>query len=91
MLRQIYDYVKQLLAIKTQTEQNTADIKELRQELRTLTIAVQQMRFDIDRLREKEADEREKLVLRLENALLRFERRLPPGKPETGLLEPTDE
>jgi hypothetical protein len=29
-------------------------------------------------LKENETHEREKLVLRLENALLRFERRLPP-------------
>jgi len=33
--------------------------------------------YEICRMSDREADEREKLVLRLENTLLRFERRLP--------------
>lgn len=34
--------------------------------------------------RENATHEREKLLLRLENALLRFERRLPPGSSAPG-------
>jgi hypothetical protein len=36
--------------------------------------------FEVQRLNDREKLEREKLVLQLENALLRIERRLPPGK-----------
>jgi hypothetical protein len=35
---------------------------------------------EVRHARETESHEREKLALRLENALLRFERRLPGGK-----------
>ena len=38
------------------------------------------IRAEVQRNKETEQHEREKLVLRLENALLRFERLLPPAK-----------
>ena len=40
---------------------------------------VRQLKYEQQRDHENAAREREKLLLRLENALLRFERRLPPG------------
>ena len=53
----------------------------MREELRDLSVAVQQLSFRMDRLEENEAHEREKTLLKLENALLKFERRmLPPGR-----------
>ena len=82
MLRQLYDYAKSLLLIKEQTEKNAADIREVRQELKELTAAVQRLAYEIHRVHENEGHEREKMALRLENALLRFERRLPPGSRE---------
>jgi hypothetical protein len=36
--------------------------------------------FELSRVAERDAHEREKLALRLQNDLLRFERRLPEGK-----------
>ena len=57
-----------------------AEIKELRQELKDLIAVVQRLAYEIHRASENEAHEREKLVLRLENELLKFERRLPSGK-----------
>ena len=41
---------------------------------------MRQQSFDIQRINEREQHEREKLLLRLENALLKFERQLPPSK-----------
>jgi hypothetical protein len=38
------------------------------------------LQFEIQSLREEERHEREKLMLRLENALLKFERQLSPAK-----------
>jgi predicted RNase H-like nuclease (RuvC/YqgF family) len=82
MWRQLYDYARQLLTLKVQTEKNAADIKEMRQELKDLTAVVQRLAFEVQRLRDNEVHEREKMALRLENALLRFERRLPPAPPQ---------
>ncbi len=80
MFKQLYDLVKQLLLLARETQQNKAEIKELRQELKDLTAIVQRLAYEIHRTSENEAHEREKLVLRLENDLLKFERRLPSGK-----------
>lgn len=45
-----------------------------------LTDKVQWLVFGLSRVAERDAHEREELALRLENELLRFERRLPEGK-----------
>jgi predicted nucleic acid-binding Zn-ribbon protein len=76
MWKQIYEALKQLLLLTQQTEQNRVEIKELREELDDLTSAVERLAYEMRRDRENEAHEREKLVLRLENELLKFERRI---------------
>ena len=82
----------------TFSHSGTADIKDLRQDIKELrqgftdlrqefhelTLVVQRLSFDIHRIQENEAHEREKMALRLENEILRFERRLPPAKPGSG-------
>jgi hypothetical protein len=57
---------------------------KLRQELRELIEIVRQLKYEQHRDRENTTHEREKLLLRLENALLRFERRLPPVSSASG-------
>jgi hypothetical protein len=49
-------------------------------ETHELASAGEKLSSEIERLSDHEKLEREKLVLQLENALLRIERRLPPGK-----------
>jgi hypothetical protein len=61
-----------------------AEQKEFRQELRVRIDIVRQLEYEQQRDRENATHEREKLLLRLENALLRFERRLPPGSTASG-------
>ena len=56
------------------------DITELRRELDSLSEIVTQFRSDVDRGLDNERHEREKFILRVENALLRFERSLTEGK-----------
>ena len=51
-------------------------------QVRELSKRLELLAFEVQRLKENEMHEREKMVLRLENALLRFERRLPPARPE---------
>jgi hypothetical protein len=40
------------------------------------------LRRDMEHFQERETSEREKFMLRLENEMLKFERRLPPAPPE---------
>ena len=75
MWNKLYDFGRQLLTLKSQVEKNTQDIKEVRQDLKELTNAVQGLAYSVQRNNENESHEREKIVLRLENALLKVERR----------------
>ena len=81
MLKQLYDLLKRLLLVAHESHQNKTEIKELRQELKDLTAVVQRLAYEIHRVTENEAHEREKMALRLENELLKFERRLPSADP----------
>jgi len=76
--QRLLDWGKYLLKHKEQTEKNTADLKEQQQAFDEMTTFVQRLAFEVERLRENEAHEREKLAMRLEIALLR-DRSLPPG------------
>ena len=82
MFKQLYDLIKQLLLLTQETQRNKAEIKELRQELKELTSVVQRLAYEIHRTGENDAHEREKLVLRLENELLKIERRLSSANPD---------
>ena len=62
-------------------EQNKEEIAKLRRELDETNSAVLQLAHEMQRISEREIHQREKLELRLENALLRFERLLPSAKP----------
>jgi hypothetical protein len=79
MWQKLYQFAKQLFSLKIQSEQNTADIKALRQELKELSNIVRSLHTELQRDRENAGHEREKLLLKLENTLLRFERRLLSG------------
>ena len=78
MWQQIYESLKKLLLLKEQTDKNTSDLKELQREFKELTAVVQHLIYEVRGNRNEEAHERENMMLRLENELLKFERRLPP-------------
>ncbi|HWS87193.1 MAG TPA: hypothetical protein VN282_09530 [Pyrinomonadaceae bacterium] len=73
-------YVQKLFTLSKELERNSADTKELRQNMQALILRVVQIENRLDMLEEREASEREKLALQLQVALLKFERRLPPAK-----------
>ena len=56
-------------------------------EVEDLTAQMRWVVFELQRQAEHEAHEREKQALRVENALLRFERRLPGGKKKDRAIE----
>ena len=81
MWQKLLAYFAHLLTLAEATQENKSEIKEIRQELRQLTATVQGVIHELQALRTEQQHLAEKLTLRLENELLRFERRLPPGKP----------
>ncbi len=82
MWERVANLLKAVVTLSEELKQNREDIKEIRQDLRDLTIVVHRLASDIEHTKDREASEREKLMLRLENMLLKFsqhvERRLPP-------------
>lgn len=71
--------VKTVLTLGKETEQNRNDIRELREQLHALALKVEHLAGEIRLTNEREASEREKLMLQLQLALERLERRSPPG------------
>jgi septal ring factor EnvC (AmiA/AmiB activator) len=80
ILREFASVVQTLFTINKELDRNSADIKQLRQDVRALVLRVEQIANRLEILGEREASEREKLTLQLQVALLKFERRLPPVK-----------
>jgi len=81
MWRDILNALRKLVLLQEQTDKNTAEMKELRQELKDLSSVVQSLSFHVRRSAENESHEREKMALRLENILLKSDRFLPsPGE-----------
>jgi len=77
MWRRIADLARLLLTFGEGLQQYRSDRKELQREVRDLTAAAQQLSYEIRRVSENDSHERERLALRLDNELLKFERRLP--------------
>lgn len=79
MLKSLLEIMKQLLGLAKDTQDNKDAIKTLQTRGDMTTETLQRVIFELQRLSENEAHEREKMGLRLENVLLRSERVLPPS------------
>ena len=80
LLASIFGYAKRLAASIESTDRNSEDIQELRQQVGEMAKRMEQVHAELVHLRVESQLEREKLVLQLENILLRFEKRLPAPK-----------
>jgi TolA-binding protein len=91
MWKEIFSAIREVFILSEKTEQNKNSVIELRSDFRELETKVTQL-SDIVRLliqdnirlreesqnaRREEANEREKIALKLENEMLKFEKRLP--------------
>ena len=81
MLSKVYEYLKQIFALKQQTEKNTADVKDVKDDIKDIRKEINDLhRTDEviahEMLRNHEIAERERkiLLLQLEVALLRHDR-----------------
>ncbi len=86
MWKQLLDLARKIAFLAQDTQKNKADIKDLQNQMEELTETVRQMAHEMQRDRENQAHEREKLLLRLEVALLRSEQRHLGGRGEIDLL-----
>ena len=84
MWQKLLELFRSQVFLARDVQENKENIARLRQEFDELSDLVQRLQYELSGeirgLREEERHEREKLVLRLENALLKFERQLPPPK-----------
>ena len=80
MWKSLLDYFARLFKLADATEQNKTEIKEIQRELRDLTATVQYLFHEVRSVRQDQRHDMEKLVLRLENELLKFERKLSPSR-----------
>ncbi len=78
MWKQFWDLVSRVFLLTQETEKNKKDIAEMRQEIKNMSAAIERIIYEMHRSHENEAHEREKMALRLEIEILKFERRLPP-------------
>ncbi|MEO7297284.1 MAG: hypothetical protein ABI042_01760 [Verrucomicrobiota bacterium] len=77
MLKQLFEYVRNLLFLAKDVQENRDDTDRLQERVEELTEKVCILANEIQRINEREQHEREKFMLRVENTLLRFERSLP--------------
>jgi hypothetical protein len=77
VLGQILKFSKELLALKGQVEKNTLEVKEVREDLKQLTLIVQDLKHAIEIHQLKQTHEIEVQRLQIENVLLRYSSQLP--------------
>ena len=66
MFEKIVQIIKDIVFLSEQSRRNAEETKELRKRVEDLTLLCERLAFEIQRTRENEAHEREKLILRLE-------------------------
>lgn len=79
MLRKLWEVVTTLLTLARDLQQYRQEQKEIRGELRDLTVIVHALAQDIQNFKERDRQRHENLLLEIENRLLKYERALPPA------------
>src|ERR1043165_9612581 len=80
MLKKLLDLFRAQVFLARDVQENKEKIASLRKEFDDLADVVVRLQYEIQSLREEDRHEREKVILKIENALLKFERQLPPVK-----------
>lgn len=82
MWEKVWDVISKIATLTKDTDRNSQEIKEIRGDIRDIYSKLERLAYEIQKTRDEDRHEREKLALRLENELLKFERRLPSGREE---------
>lgn len=89
LLGQIVRFSKELLALKGQVDKNTLEIKEIREDLKQLTIVIQNLKHEMEVHQLKQDHELKLQRLELENMLLRHFH--PPSANDASPMLPPSE
>lgn len=73
MIKELTQIFRDLAYFSELGRRNNDELKDLRNRHNELALGIQQLAMEIERLRENEAHEREKLLLRVENLLAKTE------------------
>jgi predicted nucleic acid-binding Zn-ribbon protein len=76
VLRELFDFVHAQLLLAREVQELRESVKELRLNDQRVEARIEELARQL----QEERHEREKLALKLDNTLMRFERRLPPGR-----------
>ena len=74
MWKKLFDLFRGQVFLARDVQENKESIARLRQGFDELSELVIKLQFEIQSVREEDRHEREKLLLKMENVLLRFER-----------------
>jgi len=66
--------LKRIITLTDETSRNTADIRDLRTQVEFLTLSIIDLKNEVKSADERSQNEREKIILELENKILRYER-----------------
>ena len=79
MWKAISDLLSSIFTLTYRLEKQEQGLKDLQHEVRELTTLVHRLASEQQRTQEREMNEREKFMLRIENHLLKANRQLPPA------------
>lgn len=80
MWEKLIQAVKDIVFLSELSRRNSEEIKELRKRNEELTLLMERLAFEVQRTRENEAHEREKLLLPFESGFPKPTKQLPKRK-----------
>ncbi len=82
MWKTISELLNSIFTLTYRLEKQEQGLKDLQREVKELTALVHRMAYEQQRNQEREVNEREKFMLRIENHLLKANRQLPAAETE---------
>ena len=80
MWKKLYELLERLVTMSQRVSRHDEQIEELRRELREAIGMLHRLAMEVKSQQDRQEAERENIQLWVENQLLKFERRLPPGR-----------
>jgi hypothetical protein len=77
MLKKLFEIVRAQVFLVRDVRETSDKVTHLRQEFDDLADVVVKLQYEVQNLRDEERHEREKVLPKLENSLLKIERQLP--------------
>ncbi|MDQ3747483.1 MAG: hypothetical protein M3367_00495 [Acidobacteriota bacterium] len=82
MWEKIYNALSTLITIGVEVEKHEKEIDLLRTEMRQVSAMLHEVLAELRNVKQQRESDRREVNLFVENEMLKFERRLPPGKEE---------